>query len=164
MDLFKQAYVPAIRDGAIGRFAVFALTDKAEQDDHVAHVYHKSLLYLVSRAFEAAVFGEGVPLLGMEKWIARDDAVRTLFTGGGADLVFSPNELPDGSVGAARATEHGSFDDDLATVKATLGRILAASPAGATLPLPDMKFTFQRSSSSLRTRREAIDRQTQLRI
>jgi hypothetical protein len=164
MDLFKQAYLPAITGRKIGRFALFALTDKAEQDDHVAHVYNKSLLYLVSRAFEATAFGEGVPLLGMEKWIARDDTVRTLFTSGAADLVFSPNEVPGGSPAAARTTEHGSFDDDTATVQATLARILAASPAGAPLAMPDMKFTFQRSSSSLRTRREAIDRQTRLRV
>ena len=70
----------------IGRFALFALSDKAEQDDHCARIYNKSLLYMVSRAFEARPFGEGTPLLGMEKWIARDAAVRELFTSGAAGL------------------------------------------------------------------------------
>ncbi|RMG92018.1 MAG: peptidase C1, partial [Candidatus Dadabacteria bacterium] len=47
VDLFKALYLPALRDGAVGRFALFTLTDEAEQDDHCAHIYHKSLLYLV---------------------------------------------------------------------------------------------------------------------
>lgn len=164
VDLFKQAYLPAARDGTIGRLALFALSDKAEQDDHVAHVYNKSLLYLVSRAFEARAFGEGTPILGMEKWIAADEEVRTLFTSGAADLVFSPNDAPSGSMQASRSTEHGGFDDDTATVQATLARVLAATPAGQPAPAPSMAFAFHRSSSSLRGTREAIDRQTQLRV
>lgn len=163
MELFKQAYLPALQSGAIGRFALFALSDKAEQDDHVARIYNKSLLYLVSRAFEAKAFGEGVPLLGMEKWIAADDAVRRIFTQGLADLVFSPNDVPTGAINASRSTEHGGFDDDAATVQATLARILAATPAARAAPAQAMTFDFHRSSGSLRSRREAIDRQTQLR-
>jgi hypothetical protein len=163
VDLFKQAYLPALRDGGIGRLALFALSDKAEQDDQVAHIYHKSLLYLISRAFEARAFGEGTPIVGMEKWLAADETLRRLFTGGAADLVFSPNDVPTGAINAARSTEHGAFDDDTATVQATLARILAASPASRIAPVESMEFAFHRSSGSLRTRREAIDRQTQLR-
>jgi hypothetical protein len=163
MDLFKQAYLPAVQDGSIGRLALFALSDKAEQDDHVAHIYNKSLLYLVSRAFEGSALGEGTPILGMEKWIARDEEVRTLFTSGAADLVFSPNDSPTGSAHASRTTEHGGFDDDTATVQATVARILAASPAVQHAPVRSMTFDFHRSSASMRSRREAIDRTTQLR-
>jgi hypothetical protein len=163
MDLFKQAYVPAVRDGSIGRLALFALSDKAEQDDQVAGIYNKSLLYLVSRAFEARAFGEGIPIAGMEKWLARDAAVRELFTKGIADLVFSPNDVPTGAINASRSTVHGAFDDDAATVQATLARVLAATPAAKVLPAEDMTFEFQRSSGSLRRRREAIDQNTQLR-
>lgn len=32
---------------------LYTLTDAAEQDDHCAHVYNKSLLYLVSNAFDS---------------------------------------------------------------------------------------------------------------
>ncbi|HEX7889418.1 MAG TPA: C1 family peptidase [Ramlibacter sp.] len=163
VDLFKQAYVPAVKDGSIGRLSLYVLSDKAEQDDNVARIYNKSLLYLVSRAFEARRYGEGTPIVGMEKWIARDEALRQLFTGGAADLVFSPNDVPSGAINASRSTEHGAFDDDLATVQSTLARILAASPAAKAAPVESMAFEFHRSSSSLRTRREAIDRQTQLR-
>jgi hypothetical protein len=161
-QLFKQAYVPAIRDGSIGRFALFALDDKTEQDDNVSKIYNKSLLYLVSRAFEVSAFGAGTPILGMEKYLAADPELSALFTGGAADLVFSPNNYPDGSITAARSTEHGAFDDDGSTVKATIARMLAsgtAAPAG--ISAPDLHF--HHGSGSLRSRREQIDRQSALR-
>ncbi|MBC7470488.1 MAG: peptidase C1, partial [Ramlibacter sp.] len=151
-ELFKQAYLPALTAGGIGRFALFALSDKAEQDDNCARIYNKSLLYLVSRAFEDSAFGEGTPLLGMEKWLARDPELSQLFTSGKADLVFSPNSNPEGSPTASRSTRHNDFDDDGATLKATLARITGAPAPAAT------EFQFHHSSSSLRARREAIDR------
>lgn len=157
-ELFKQAYLPAIEGGGIGRFALFALSDKAEQDDHCARIYNKSLLYLVSRAFEESAFGPGTPILGMEKWLAQDPALSGLFTGGKADLVFSPNSEPEGSIVASRSTQHGAFDDDAATLKATLARVLATgtpAPAGA---VATAAFQFHHSSSSLRGKRETIDR------
>src|SRR5690606_37248851 len=49
MDVFRQDYLPAIEHGSIRRFSLFALDDATEQHDHCAHVYTKSLLYLVSR-------------------------------------------------------------------------------------------------------------------
>ncbi len=52
IKLFQENYLPAIQSGRIERFALFTLTDKAEQDDNCANIYHKSLLYLVSNAFE----------------------------------------------------------------------------------------------------------------
>jgi hypothetical protein len=54
VDLFKEAYMPSIADITIERFAMFTLTDQAEQDDHCANIYHKSLLYLVSHAFRCS--------------------------------------------------------------------------------------------------------------
>ena len=158
-ELFKQAYLPAVRDGSIGRFALFALDDKTEQDDNVARIYNKSLLYMVSRAFEQSAFGPGTPILGMEKWLAADPELTALFTSGQADLVFSPNSHPEGSITASRSTEHGAFDDDGATVKATIARMLAsgaAQPVGAAAP----DLHFHHGSGALRSRREQIDRQS----
>ena len=158
-ELFKQAYLPSVEDGSIGRLAMFALNDKAEQDDNCARIYNKSLLYLVSRAFEEHTFGEGTPLLGMEKWLALDPQLSQLFTSGKADLVFSPNSDPEGSITASRSAHHNDFDDDGATLKATLARITGAAPVPAGAPVTaSMQFAFHSSSSSLRGRREAIDR------
>ena len=52
MEFYREQYVPAIRGGSLKQYAIFTLTDRAEQDDDCANIYHKSLLYLVSHAFE----------------------------------------------------------------------------------------------------------------
>jgi len=178
VELFKQDYLPAIKSGAIGRFAMFALTDKAEQDDNCARIYNKSLLYLVSDAFEAKpripLLRDGVPLLGMQKFVERDAELAAFFKDGGGELVLAPNNEPEGSLRASQARHHGDFDDDMATVQATFARMLqpasagaavkavartAAKVAGAAPPVPPT-IIFQHSASSLRQRRASIDDMT----
>lgn len=155
-ELFKQHYLPAIKKKRIKRFALFALSDKAEQDDHCANIYHKSLLYLVSHAFEdkprIPLFRDGVPILGMEKFLRKDAELMALFKGGNADLVISPNNKPVNAIDASTSSAHGDFDDDGATVKATLRRILddGATKSGT--------INFQRSASSLRESRVRADK------
>jgi Papain family cysteine protease len=129
--LFRERYAPAARDGRIRNLALFTLTDEAERDDHCANIYHKSLLYLVSNAFEEKVRvpivtgdASGEPLLGLERSIDNDSTVRALIKGGQLDWVRSPNQDKLGTIAASRATHHGDFDDDEATVRATLARIL----------------------------------------
>jgi len=171
VDLFKHDYLPAIRSGAIGRFAMFALTDKAEQDDNCARIYNKSLLYLVSDAFEAKpripLLRDGVPLLGMQKFIQRDAELAAFFKDGGGELVLAPNNEPEGSLRASQARHHGDFDDDMATVQATFARMLQPASAGAavktiakTVATVGPTITFQHSASSLRQRRAGIDEMT----
>jgi Papain family cysteine protease len=157
-QLFKQHYLPAIKSQKIRRFALFALSDKTEQDDHCANIYHKSLLYLVSHAFEdkprIPLFRDGVPILGMEKWLREDAEIMALFKGGAADLIFAPNDRKAGAIDATTARHHGDFDDDIATVRATLRRIVG----DGTPKVEALKF--QRSASSLRDRRTEADRST----
>jgi hypothetical protein len=156
IELFKQHYLPAIKKKRIKRFALFALSDKAEQDDQCANIYHKSLLYLVSHAFEdkprIPLFRDGVPILGMEKFLRKDAELMALFKGGNADLVISPNNKAVNSIDASTSLHHGDFDDDGATVKATLRRILGdgVAKSGA--------ISFQRSASSLRESRVRTDK------
>ena len=126
MDLYRAQYLPSIRDGMIKNFALFTLTDKAERDDTCANIYHKSLLYLVSNAFEAggqkAPFlreRTGVPILGMAKFISALPAAQRNW-----DWVLAPNAHDSGQRDASAATAHGAFDDDAATLRATLARIL----------------------------------------
>ena len=154
MDFYREQYLPAIRGGSIKHFGIFTLTDRAEQDDNCANIYNKSLLYLVSNAFEKELrkpwFGDddGEPLLGMAKFVEklppRDRP---------EDWVRSPNAVAEGRAGAARSTTHGAFDDDAATLKATLARILGESAAKAVFP-------HHRSQASQRDRRQAIMQQT----
>ncbi len=168
MSLFHDAYLPAIQAGAINRFSLFTLKDAAEQDDDCAGVYHKSLLYLVSNALEEKAglfFADGEPLLGMEKFIVKDKTFQTpsekeikktnpavvpLFGLSTAVWIRSPNGLPAGeSPDASHARHHGDFDDDAATVKSTLARILDSSTVKATV-------TFASSASARRDRRRLI--------
>ena len=131
-ELFKQYYLPLIKSGGIGRFNLFTLTDEAEQDDNCAKIYNKSLLYLVAHAFEKdpripLIRPDGSPIMGMEKFISSDPELAALFGRKGqpgVDWVRSPNTEAVGSANAARSTHHGDFDDDDATVRSTLARIL----------------------------------------
>lgn len=130
-SLFHQAYRPAIESGGIGRFALYTLTDECERDDHCARIYNKSLLYLVSNAFERRpriplLRPDGEPLLGMERFILADKEIQRLVSSGQIDHVRSPNADPQGTFNASTATAHGGFDDDRPTVLSTLARILGA--------------------------------------
>jgi hypothetical protein len=150
IDLFKESYLPAIHNNWIDRFALFALTDQAEKDDHCAKIYNKSLLYLVSNAFEdkqrIPLFRDGVPILGMEKFIKKDKDLFKLFKSEKANLVLAPNSAQEGSTEHSTCQTHGGFDDDKATVTATLARILNRATASNDI-------VFSRSASSLKERR-----------
>lgn len=131
MELFQQTYRPAILSKAIEDFAIFGLKDQVEQDDNCANIYNKSLLYLVSNAFENRVHipliqPDGEPILGMAKFVDRDKAIAALFKNGNAEWIPSPNDEPLGSRRASTARHHGDFDDDRATLRATLARIVGA--------------------------------------
>ena len=136
-----------------GRFALFTLTDQAEQDDHCASIYHKSLLYLVSNAFESAaahpVFRDGVPILGMEKFVAADADLKKLLKGD--DWVLAPNQGNIGKGTASASRHHGDFDDDEATLRSTLTFILGGTQAAVTPPI-----SFHSSLASRRSRRRRL--------
>jgi hypothetical protein len=154
LGLFKESYLPLIRSGVLRNFTLFTLTDQAEQDDNCARIYHKSLLYLVSNAFEQKariplVSPEGEPLLGMEKYIRKDADFMALVQENRIHWVLAPNTHPEGSDRASTARHHGDFDDDPATGKALLARILSAAKVQSS-------FAFLKSPESLRARRQEI--------
>ncbi len=161
VELFKEAYLPAIENETIKRFALFVLKDKVELDDNCAGIYHKSLLYLVSNALEKRPRTpdsmDGMPLLGLEKFIKKDQQLADLFSRENTQLIVSPNNEIEGLILSSGAQHHGDFDDDKQTVRATLTHILNADrPAAVSVN----ELVFQRSGSSLRDRREMIDFQT----
>jgi len=187
VPFFKSDYLPLIQSKAIDKFAAFVLTDRAENDDDCAKIYNRSLLYLVSNAFEDEAripgFRDGWPILGMQKFINKDKALDSLFGGGQAELVLSPNSEPPASLRACTARSHGAFDDDQPCVQSTFARLVlpgvpavaaAAKPVQAGKPgkagavpkaaaLPAGKtpaVRFLSSATSLRDRRSTIDRQS----
>jgi hypothetical protein len=124
MDLFDSVYRSLIEDGRIEQFDLFTMDDATEQDDNCADIYHKSLLYLVSHAFETKAripsIRKGTPLLGL----ARDsqEIVKAFWT-------ESPKHrrwyVAPGRESASRS--HGGFDDDKTTLLTTLARIRGAA-------------------------------------
>jgi len=159
LDLFKQFYLPLLggADRAIREMALYTLTDRAERDDHCARIYNKSLLYLVSQAFEEEFNvldpgWPGVPLLGMERFAADDPDLRRLLEGKLLQWVRSPNAESDPRR-AAGATSHGGFDDDPATVQGTLVRILGTKGRAAGVE----GLRFARSAASLGDRRRRLN-------
>jgi hypothetical protein len=168
--LFRDRYLPLLGgDGpGIENFTLFTLTDRVENDDNCANLYHKSLLYLVSDAFEATqrvplLHPDGEPLLGMERYVRADKDLIELFglrdgtARKGCEWILAPNLQPSGKPDASTARHHGDFDDDVPTLLATLARI-AGPPAAGQTPM-----ILKRSQSSISDRRAAVDMATRSR-
>jgi hypothetical protein len=118
IDFFRQQYAPRLSNQQsamckIRSLDLYNLSSKLEEDDNVARVYCKSLLYLVSRAFERT---EAKPLLGMERYSKKLKAR-------GLKKIISK-----GSGNITRSTSHGGFDNDMYTMNSVLKKILKRNP------------------------------------
>jgi hypothetical protein len=107
VDRFDQLVRPHL-GREIGTFQQFSLTEGAEKADPTVPAYSKSLLYLVSRAFEGGI---EVPILGMEKHFPLE--LRGARASQGVELILAPGDKSE-------ARTHGGFDDDAATMKSVL--------------------------------------------
>ncbi|MGH9628238.1 MAG: caspase family protein, partial [Bryobacteraceae bacterium] len=124
VDTFKQLLLPKLGSG-VDELTIYTMTKDWERDDNTGGVYRKSLLYLVSSAFE---LDKNAPILGLEESIRADEAVRkALGLGGSAQgrgsVVWSVSAAESG-LSASRSTSHGGFDDDAHTMNSMLRRIL----------------------------------------
>lgn len=122
MALFTDSYQPLLDTGAIEAFDLYTLDDDTEQDDDCGRIYNKSLLYLVSNAFEARPhipgMRPGTPLLGMERDAAT--IAGTFWNDENRRWHLAPG--PDSG-----ARHHGDFDDDGATLQSTLRQITSSN-------------------------------------
>ncbi|MGG5807739.1 C1 family peptidase [Falsiroseomonas sp. CW058] len=119
VGLFEEKILPLVASGACPMPHTYVLGDAAERDDSVG-IYRKSLLYLVSNAFEPA---RGTPLLGMERFaaaLAPEVAARVH-----PQLVVAGRGSPLRSA----SSTHGGFDNDPRTMNDVLANILGAPPA-----------------------------------
>ncbi len=122
LDLFSSHLQPFLKAPAgsfrIKEMAMYNLIDDLEQDDEVTKAYNKSLLYLVSKAFE-----EDIParILGMQnysKLIERRNISRL-------KIHYSKGRVPGARVSASES--HGGFDNDPLTMNHVLKRILRSA-------------------------------------
>ena len=134
-DLFKTLVLPKIKDGSCPFPSLFMLSNVGELDDNVGP-YGKSLLYLVSNAFEG---GRNIPLLGMQLFLdgdrnldlKADPDLSSLFHGGTVGghpaLVIAGAAPVNGSpdpYSISRSNSHGGFDNDPDTLNSILLRII----------------------------------------
>jgi hypothetical protein len=129
--LFDKLYRPLLKENRIKEMAIYNLTDKLEQDDNVVEVYGKSLLYLVSRAFEEE---ENTPLLGMQKYNRQLDV-----TDLPVEFIYSKG----GQSGRTISTSHGGFDNDPFTMNDMLKRILGKDPAR---PFTEKELNYEKGT------------------
>lgn len=138
----NQHYAPQV--SLMKRLYLRILSDRVERNDTVAAIYRKSLLYLVSNALEIDL---RTPILGLENafnpdykgWDGTSSAGESLrawqqaVTAAGLrkqgrlsviDHDKMLTALPDRRI----QTTHGSFDNDIATMRETLLHIIGAEP------------------------------------
>lgn len=119
IELFKLNILPHLRT-QIERLTIFNLTNKYEKDDTATPLYHKSLLYLVSGAFEEK---RNKPLLGMDKFIREDKKLKAALgkpVGPGESTVTYSVGGPSEISLASQSETHGGFDNDEDTLNSTL--------------------------------------------
>lgn len=166
--LFEQFYVPAVTSKKLRKLALFTMDDNTERADNCAQIYHKSLLYLVSDAFEdhvrvPLIQPNGEPLLGMAKFIQDKDApinvggeqvtIQQWLSDTGNDWVTTPNNEPPGGPNASQARHHGDYSTDVRTLESTLVRIVGA-PLSA--PAVGLKNSISPQVVSRRERLSAL--------
>ena len=108
----------ALAKAGIDRLTIHNLSKELELDDSVAGVYRKSLLYLVSRAFEENPRPAGI--LGMQLHNKPLQSVSD-------KLMFHYSEGRGSQ--HTQATSHGGFDNDVTTMNTVLREILRKKPA-----------------------------------
>lgn len=116
LDLFGSHFMPHLGE-TVRKMQVFNLSENLELDDNVAQVYRKSLLYLVSRAFEERA---EAPLVGMRIYSKK------IGVPSGKDLDFSYSRKRRSN--ESRSTSHGGFDNDPYTLNSVLKIVLGGSP------------------------------------
>lgn len=117
---FEEHYEPYLAGtGAMklkDKMYLYNLTDQLEQDDTVSAnfplvpSYSRSLLYLVSRAFELA---PNTPIAGMQAYASQMPSHSKL------EIAYS-----QGAGGKTSSRSHGGFDNDPATLTTIMSRIL----------------------------------------
>jgi hypothetical protein len=134
IERFKQLMLQPILAGACPLPTLYMLSDERERAEQLGP-YGKSLLYLVSRAFEAR---RDEPLLGMARNLVEDDQGSTaqvdrelakLFgqaTGGRQALVIAGEGGAAGSCSDSHT--HAGFDNDVSTLNSLLRRVLRSAP------------------------------------
>ncbi|MFC0198639.1 caspase family protein, partial [Microbacterium arthrosphaerae] len=119
VDTFEATLLPLAETGKIQDLAIFTMDETHEKRDNTAGVYRKSLLYLVSRAFEAE---RDAQILGLEEHLRRSGRTMAYLGDRGERLVLGP--IARGRRSSTQATSHGAFDNDEETMMSLARRVV----------------------------------------
>jgi hypothetical protein len=128
MDSFRQMAIPSIAKKKWPKPTLYILSKVGELDDDVGP-YGKSLLYLVSNAFEGR---REVPILGMQKFLEEEKDIWGLLArkiDGLPGIVIAGQGDQPGAT--SKSDSHGGFDNDPNTMNSILVRILGDLPSRA---------------------------------
>ncbi len=131
VELFKEKVLPHVATGRAPKPVSYNLTDELERGD-TCWIYEKSLLYLVSNAFEHR---RGRPLLGMDRFVQADRDLKRLFSDGNYVLAEQPGD-PNA---LSKSRSHGGFDADPATLNSVLRRIVGKNALAREFKDRDLK-------------------------
>ena len=130
IDFYKEKFKPRLSPNAttkvtIDKLTIYCLADDAEQKDTVTPFYNKSLLYLVSNAFETK---KPMPLLGMAKFHKplASDPVKIFYA--------AAKDSPTAS------QTHGGFDNDPKTMNDILRSLLDGKTPKRPFTQQDLDF------------------------
>jgi len=126
-DLFETNILPHYSQGTVPCYTQFHLNDATELADNCMHAYGKSLLYLVSNAFERK---RETPILGMEKFVKATPLVANRPNPATAtwDWIASPTGS-DAAVGSRTSSlSHGGFGTEPQTMASIINRITGRRP------------------------------------
>lgn len=151
---FKDVVLPYIKAGDCPLPTMYILSDSGELDDDVGP-YGKSLLYLVSNAFEEK---RGTPILGMEKFLVGDEAdpeTAKLYRQGGAGRLVVAGKGKD-TAGQSASETHGGFDNDPKSLNSIMYQILNGPPKRE-FQVRDLQFEDTRDAAAGHGWRAAAD-------
>lgn len=134
---FERYYLTAMRQKKLKHLYLFDLSEQREERDCCTPsnfslpIYHKSLLYLVSRALESQKVNghtvDEVPLLGMAKFLKTTESptkpsVKEIILSDAGAVFLTP---PDGQSAMCNSNSHGGFPWDEAMLHTTAKLILS---------------------------------------
>ena len=119
VDTFEATLLPLAEAGKIENLSIFTMDENHEKRDNTAGVYRKSLLYLVSRAFEAE---KGAEILGVEEHLRGSGRTMAYLGDRSERLVLGP--VTRGPRSSTQATSHGDFDNDEQTMMSLARRVV----------------------------------------
>ncbi|WP_426323847.1 caspase family protein [Microbacterium sp. E-13] len=119
VDTFEATLLPLAEAGRIENLSIFTMDETHEKRDNTGKVYRKSLLYLVSRAFEAE---KDAGILGLEEHLRRSGRTMAYLGDAGERLVLGP--VTRGRRSSTQATSHGDFDNDVETMMSLARRVV----------------------------------------